>query len=82
MKGDWDIWYRNHKEFVDQPLHFLMCFLPVIACIIHPAMAAIPAIMFALSREYYQHDRVVFFNRDLYFAYAGALTGAALLLLL
>jgi len=74
--------YKQYKEFIDQPLHFLMVFIPVILCLIHPAMSAIPAVMFALAREYYQHDRVTLWNLDLSFAYAGAIVGALLLVFL
>lgn len=80
MREDFQVWYRNHKDLVDQPLHFLMTFVPVVLCLIHPVMSVIPALMFALSREYYQHDRVIVWNFDLAFAYAGALAGVVVLI--
>ena len=74
--------YKQYKEYIDQPLHFLMVFVPVALCLIHPAFAVVPALMFSLAREYYQHDRVVLWNLDLCFSYAGGIAGVLLLIFL
>lgn len=68
-------------EARDQSLHFLMCFaMAFIQMLGRVHLWAIPIALataygLGMIREYYQHNRTVWINRDLYFCGAGAATG-------
>jgi len=47
--------YSDHKEFKDQTWHTLSCF--GIAFVGLPVIGIIPAVLFAITREYYQEKR-------------------------
>lgn len=77
--------YERFKEPIDQTLHFLMGFSIAILSVtgrvyiwVAP-IAFVFAYGFAMTREWYQHGRLVWWNLDLTFAGLGAVTGSAVL---
>ncbi len=77
--------YERFKEPIDQSLHFLMGFAIALLTITGRVYIwAVPisfvmAYGFAMTREWYQHNRLVWWNLDLSFAGLGAIVGSAIL---
>lgn len=69
-------------EARDQSLHFLMCFALSFASLIgRPHFWAIPIALlvsygFAMTREWYQHNRIIWWSLDLSFCGLGAVSGS------
>ena len=60
------------KELIDQPLHWMTTFIPCLLILWQPLWFSWLVVLFPLSREYYQHHRkVIVWNMDMWFAYAG-----------
>ena len=76
--------YTNHKELVDQSLHVSYCALLAYLCMVgRVSLWIVPiAILFpygyAMTREWYQHNRLVWFNKDLAFSAGGTVLGIIL----
>ena len=51
-----DLW-SNSKEFHDQTAHFLWAFIPIAIVGANPITGAIAGALFALPREWEQHDK-------------------------
>lgn len=73
--------YTNHKELVDQSAHVGYCAILAIICMVGrlhiwaiPIGFLIPY-CYAITREWYQHSRLVLFNKDVGFSCTGALVG-------
>jgi hypothetical protein len=75
-------------EILDQSLHFLMCFLIALLCMVGRVhIWTIPIALtiahgFAMTREWYQHARLIWWSFDLAFCGAGAAAGAGVLFLI
>jgi len=80
--------YTNNKELVDQSLHITYCAFLAFLCLVGRLYPwAIPiAILIpygvACGREWYQHNRLVLFNKDIGFSLLGAVVGVMITFLI
>lgn len=71
-------------EMRDQSLHFLMCFaLAFFSLLGRPHLWAIPIALlisygFGMVREWYQHNRLIWWSFDLSFCGLGAVVGSVI----
>lgn len=73
--------YTDNKEKIDQSLHISYCAFLAFICLVGrlywwviPIAIVIPYV-FACGREWYQHDRLVLWNKDVGFSTLGAVVG-------
>lgn len=73
--------YKKNKELIDQSAHVSYCaFLSFLCMVGRVEMWAAPIAIcipyaFAMGREWYQHDRLVWLNKDLAFSAGGVALG-------
>jgi hypothetical protein len=73
--------YNNHKELIDQSAHVSYCALLSFLVMVGrlelwaaPIAIVIPY-AFAMLREWYQHNRLIWLNKDLAFSMGGVALG-------